>query len=201
MADSSASSSSSMTGLGSTQSSQNASNEKVSDDLDARQTPTRPLAAWQLREQMKKSNHRPIPTGVRRPIPKPKTDMDGGMDPSLPPAFRAVFAARQRKKGIDDFNSLASVHTTSSTMMTENTANASESDDDSDSFDGHDSFASLGEDDDDDEAYREGRNQMARQTVECSRTPGTKSTLLKTNELRFKKSGGVHGTPLDFIAE
>jgi hypothetical protein len=84
--------------------------------------------------------------------------------------------------------------------MTENTANASDSDDDS--FDGHDSFASLGEDDDDDEAYREGRNQIARQTIECSRTPGTgPKTLSKNNDFRFKKAGGVHSTPLDFIAE
>lgn len=178
------------------------SKTKGSDDLDARQTPTKPLAGWQLREQMKNSSHRPVPTpGVRRPIPRPKTSLDGGVDPALPPAFRAAFE-RQRKKGIDDFNSLASVHTASSSAMkTENTANASDSDDDSDSFDGHDSFASLGEDDDDDEAYREGRNQMARQTVECSRTPGTKSPLLKNNEFRFKKPGGLHSTPLDFIAE
>lgn len=83
--------------------------------------------------------------------------------------------------------------------MTENTANASDSDDDS--FDGHDSFASLGEDDDDDEAYREGRNQIARQTVECSRTPGVGSKTSSKNDFRFKKPGGVHSTPLDFIAE
>lgn len=89
--------------------------------------------------------------------------------------------------------------------MTENTANASDSDDENDSdssFDGHGSFASLGEDENDDEAYREGRNQMARQAVEAAatRSPASKA-LLKGAELRFKKPGGLHSTPLDFIAE
>ncbi len=176
--------------------SQNARNKRETDDLDARQTPTKPLAGWQLREQMKAQQHAP-PVGVRRPIPK--SSPNGEMDPNLPPAFRAAFAARQKKKGIDDFNSLASVHTSSSTMMTENTVNDSDSDD-ADSFDGHGSFASLGEDEMDDEAYREGRNQMARQSVETTRSPASKA-LLKSTDLRFKKPGGLHSTPLDFIAE
>ena len=173
----------------------NSGERRGTNDLDARQTPTKKLAGWELREQLK-SRTRPLPSGPR----KPKSSLDGVVDPNLPPAFRAAFT-RQRRKGIDDFNSLASVHTASSAVMTENTANASDSDDSS--FDGHDSFASLGDEDDDDEAYREGRNQIARQTVECSRTvaSGSKKSLLKNTEFRFKKSGGVHGTPLDFIAE
>lgn len=175
-------------------------NKKKADDLDARQTPTKPLAAWQLREQMKAQSRAPPAVGrIQRPRPKIELDSDG-VDPSLPPAFRAAFA-RQRKKRVDDFNSLASVHTTTSTMMTDNTANASDSEDGSSSFDGHDSFASLGDDEEDDEAYREGRNQIARQTIECSRTPtGSSRGTLKSNDFRFKK-GGVIGTPLDFIAE
>lgn len=181
-------------------------NKRDTDDLDARQTPTKPLAGWQLREQMKAQQPRgPAPGAVvRKPISR--SSMDGEVDPNLPPAFRAAFAARQRKKGIDDFNSMASVHTSSSTMKTENTVNASDSDDDddhdSDSFDGHGSFASLGEDESDDEAYREGRNQMARQAVESSRSINSPSRTVKSvDHLRFKKPGGVHKTPLDFIAE
>ena len=178
--------------------------KRDTDDLDARQTPTKPLAGWQLREQMK-AQHRGPPPGavVRKPISR--SSLDGEVDPNLPPAFRAAFAARQRKKGIDDFNSMASVHTTSSTMKTENTVNASDSDDDdhdSDSLDGHGSFASLGEDESDDEAYREGRNQMARQAVESSRLSNSPSKTIKSvDHLRFKKAAGVHKTPLDFIAE
>ena len=185
--------------------SQNAAsrNKRDTDDLDARQTPTKPLAGWQLREQMKAQRRGPPPgVVVRKPISR--STMDGEVDPNLPPAFRAAFAARQRKKGIDDFNSMASVHTTSSTMMTENTVNASDSDDDndSDSFDGHGSFASLGEDETDDEAYREGRNQMARQALESTRSTNSPSKTIKSvDHLRFKKAAGVHKTPLDFIAE
>lgn len=161
-----------------------------SNDLDARQTPTMP--AWKLREQMKAQGpQRPPAAPFRRPIPKPKKDLDGDVDPNLPPAFRAAFRA-QRKKGIDDFDSLASVHTTTST--TRMSENDSDSDSSSD-FDGHGSFASLGDDDNDDEAYREGRNQMARQSIESSR----KSPPKMIRGLR--KQGGVSGTPLDFIAE
>jgi hypothetical protein len=125
-------------------------------------------------------------------------DLGGGVDPSLPPAFRAAFN-RQRKKKVDDFNSMDSVHSTKTQMSTMKTeSDDSDLDDSESTFDGHDSFASLGDDDDDDdEAYREGRNQIARQTVECSRS--APSNVLRNNDFRFKK-GGVHGT-LDFIAE
>jgi hypothetical protein len=153
-------------------------------DLDARQTPTVP--AWKLREQMKAQG--PVVRSARKPLPTTKPDLDGGEDPNLPPAFRAAFRA-QRKKGVDAFESLASVHTTSSaTRMTENDS------DSDDSFDGQDSFASLGEEDDD-EAYREGRNQMARLTIETTRRSPTKTIR------SLRKPGGVLGKPLDFIAE
>lgn len=163
------------------------------DDLDERQTPTidgKPkVPAWQLREMMKAQS---------RPTYKPKTVSrtphrnEGGVDPSLPPAFRAA-VVRQRKKEIDDFMSLESVHS-SKTQPSMLTANDSTSDLDSDSFSGQDSFASLGEEEDDDEAYREGRNQMARQTIECS-----ESNTKKNYDFRLRK--GVLGMPLDFIAE
>ena len=49
----------------------------------------------------------------------------------------------------------------------------------------------------DDEAYREGRNQMARQTLDNSPVKGR--NRLKRFNLGMNK--GVHGAPLDFIAE
>jgi hypothetical protein len=173
---------------------------KKSDDLDARQTPKVP--AWKLREQMKSEDRSIHPS---RALPKASRHHDGGVDPSLPPAFRAAFA-RQHKKEVDDFMSMDSVHSTKSHLSTLMTATPSTVDsdsglDDSEStFDGHDSFASLGEDDEDDEeAYREGRNQIAKQVVEC--TGLASRNVLKGNDFRLKKGGGVHGTPLDFIAE
>jgi hypothetical protein len=163
-----------------------AETKKISYDLDSRQNPT--LPAWKLREQMKAQGPA-VRLEARKPIPKRKSDLDTCVDPNLPPAFRAAFGA-QRKKKIDDFESLASVHTTSSaTRMTENDSDSDDSD-----FDGHDSFASLGEEDDD-EAYREGRNQMARLTIETTRRSPTKTIR------GLRKPGGVLGTPLDFIAE
>jgi len=127
------------------------------------------------------------------------------IDPSLPPAFRDAFA-RQRRKEVDDFMSLDSVHSSKTQRSTLVTATPSSNNSDSSldesesTFDGHDSFASLGEDDEDDEAYREGRNQMARQTVECNRSTSPRNAL-KSNDFRFKKGGGGLGAPLDFIAE
>lgn len=170
-----------------------ASARKKTSDLDERQTPNKPVPAWQLREQMKSqgriSQSRPSVPNATRPLQRSSRDLD---DPLLPPAFRASFAA-QRKKRADDFNTLDSVHTAKSQMSINDS-------DSSDSFDGHDSFASLADDDDeDDEAYREGRNLIARQQVECSRSsPKKKKNVLK-GDFRLKKSG-THGT-LDFIAE
>ena len=172
-----------------------ASARRKTGDLDERQTPNRPVPAWQLREQMKSQNRSALGR-VHRPSQRNSDSLDGDIDPALPPAFRtAAFAARQRKKGMDDFMSLDSVHSTKTQLSTMTTEN-SDLDDSESTFDGHGSFASLGDDDDDDEAYREGRNQMARQTIECSRSP---RSMLRNNDFRFKK-GGVHGT-LDFIAE
>jgi hypothetical protein len=209
------------------------------DDLDARQAknndldgkPSRPIPAWQLREQMKRggptripSNHPPrtIPSSKPKAKPEGEDSLDTKQkptrrsfgrpsedDPSLPPAFRAAFKA-QRKKSQDDFMNLTSVHTTKthssipqSPATTGKTAGLDDSDSDS-SFDGHDSFASLGSDDDDeDEAYREGRNQIARQEIESQQSSSSKSkSLLKSKDFR-KRGGmnGVGGAPLDFIAE
>jgi hypothetical protein len=173
-------------------SSTSAKGGKKKDDLDERQEPT--LSAWQLRERMK---HQNPPTYRPKAVSMTPMRTNGALDPSLPPAFRAA-AVRQRKKEVDDFMSLDSVHSSKTQKSMLTAKEDSDSDfDGSDSFGDEDSFASLGEDDDDDEAYREGRNQMARQTIECSQSQST--TRPKTN-LRLKK-GGVIGTPLDFIAE
>jgi len=137
----------------------------------------------------------------------------GGIDPSLPPAFRAAFQKQQgRKTSEDNFLSLSSVHSRTTACSRANSYGSDSFgslDDDSDenSFDGEDSFASLDSDaDEDDEAYRESRNQMARLEIEKQKQAqdakrvGTRRT--GTSESRFKKkSMGVHGTPLGFIAE
>lgn len=158
-------------------------------DLDERQIPTdldgQPkVPAWQLREENKFKN-RPS-TNIPK-IPK----MPRRIDPTLPPAFREI----------DDFMSLDSVHSSKTQMSSQRslmTGTTTQSDSDSDSdIDDHDSFASLEEDDDDDEAYREGRNQMARQTLDNSPVKGR--SRLKRFNLGMNK--GVHGAPLDFIAE
>jgi hypothetical protein len=164
---------------------------KKKGDLDERQEPT--LSAWQLRERMK---HQNPPTYRPKTVSRIPMRANGAIDPSLPPAFRAA-AVRQRKKEADDFMSLDSVHSSKTQKSMLTAKEDSDSDfDGSDSFGDEDSFASLGDDDDDDEAYREGRNQMARQTIECSQSITTRPRP----NLRLKK-GGVNGTPLDFIAE
>eukprot|EP00980_Cylindrotheca_fusiformis_P006494 scaffold1378_cov137-Cylindrotheca_fusiformis.AAC.7 len=159
------------------------------DDLDERQKPT--LAGWQLREKMK---HQNAPTYRPKAVSRTPLRSAGTIDPALPPAFRAA-AARQRKKEVDDFMSLDSVHSSKTQKSVLTTHDDSDSDFCSDSSGDEDSFASLGEDGEDDEAYREGRNQLARQTIECSQS--TRPT--RTNS-RLKK-GGISSTPLDFIAE
>jgi len=139
-----------------------------------------------------------LPT--RTPVSPPKlSSWDSRCeDPNLPPAFRAAFKAH-KKRGVDEFESMASVHTASSaTRRTENDTDSDEDDNDSD-FDGNDSFASVGEenDDDDDEAYREGRNQMARLVIETTRRSPSRAIR---GGLR-KPGCTIGGTPLDFIAE
>jgi hypothetical protein len=203
-------------------SSQHSKDRRKTDGLDARQTPTRvaggdddldgkskPIPAWQLRERMKSqmpSSH-PVRNIPPNPIMRtPRDFKNNNMDPSLPPAFRAAFAAN-KKKEVDDFMSMDSVHSSKSHMSiltATPTSPDSFLDDSSSTFDGHDSFASLGSDDDeDDDAYREGRNQIARQQMESSRPKS--NSLLKNKDFRSKiKRGGLNGVggaPLDFIAE
>lgn len=144
----------------------------------------------------------------------------GDLDPSLPPAFRAAFSKQHYRKQPrggaaaagedgDDFMSLDSVHSCKNSVVTGTPTTANNDSDGSigsDSFDGHDSFASLGEDSDDDEAYRESKNQLARQEIEgqATQTRGGVggSSGKRGGDFRFKKVAmGVHGTPLDFIAE
>lgn len=204
------------------------SRQARNNDLDGK--PSRPVPAWKLREQMKHgggpssmpSNH--VRT-FRKPKPQSKLEDEDSLDskqkptsrsyggnrkadlddPSLPPAFRAAFLA-QRKKSADDFMNLTSVHTSKTNssipQSPADTAGLDDSDSDS-SFDGHDSFASLGSDDDeDDEAYREGRNQIARQEIESQQSSSRSRNSLKSKD--FRKRGGMNGiggAPLDFIAE
>jgi hypothetical protein len=174
------------------------------------------LPAWKLREQMKAQNNSSSisshPSRSVRPVsmtPRSLPGFRGGLDdPGLPPAFRAAFSTQQRQrkhnKDADDFMSLESVHSGKNSLVarTPTTANLDSDsfDSDNDSFDGHDSFASLGEESEDDEAYRESKNQLARQELE-----GQKARAASKRggmDSRFKKiAKGVHGTPLDFIAE
>ncbi|KAL3925472.1 MAG: hypothetical protein SGILL_000389 [Bacillariaceae sp.] len=141
-------------------------------------------------------------------MPGSRGGLDDKVDPALPPAFRAAFAKQQerkRQKEIDDFMSLDSVHSGKNSIVTRTPSTANNDDSDSfdsddDSFGGHDSFASLGEESDDDEAYRESRNQLARQELESQRAKAAQKR--GGTDSRFRKaSKGVHGTPLDFIAE
>jgi len=146
------------------------------------------IPAWKLRERIKNE---------KRPVYKPRAVSrtplrhNDSLDPALPPAFRAA-AAKQRKKEQDDFMSLDSVHS-SKTQRSRLTHDSDSDLGDSDSLSDEDSFASLGEDEHDDEAYREGRNQIARQALECSQPT-------KPRAARLKKSG-INSRPLDFIAE
>ncbi|KAG7347121.1 hypothetical protein IV203_006190 [Nitzschia inconspicua] len=174
------------------------------------------LPAWKLRELMKSQNHSSSvsshPTRSVRPVSRTPLCLPGSKagldDPSLPPAFRAAFTKQQQRKqnkDVDDFMSLDSVHSGKNSLVarTPTTANVdsdSFDSDDDDSFGGHDSFASLGEGSDDDEAYRESKNQLARQELEGKRA--NSASKRGSMESRFKKvAKGVHGTPLDFIAE
>jgi hypothetical protein len=156
------------------------------------------------------SNHSNHPSRSFRPVSR----VPGAVDPLLPPAFRpASQKSQDRKKTGDDFLSMDSVHSRTTACSKTNSygsdsfGSLDDSDSDgTDSFDGEDSFASLGSDaDEDDEAYRESRNQMARleiekqKQVQDAKRGGIRG---RTAESRFKKKSlGVHGTPLDFIAE
>lgn len=155
------------------------------DDLDERQ----PIPAWKLRERMKNESR---PIYQPRAVSRTPLLGNGSLDPSLPPAFQAV-AAKQRKKEQDDFMSLDSVHSskTQRSMLTNDDSNSDP--EYSDSLSDEDSFASLGENEEDDEAYREGRNQMARQTLESVQSTRPRAPRLK--------KGGINSRPLDLIAE
>ena len=189
------------------------------------------VPAWKLREQYKTSrgnnfDDSSVASGSSRSTSahsarssKTRAVSMVPDDPNLPPAFRTMNRLEHRKR-VDDFNSLCSVHSRSVTgsragsrvdarSAAPSYANSRgsndsfeflESDSDDDSFDGEDSFASLDSDaDEDDEAYRESRNQMARLKIEKQQQSQDSKRVGKS---RFKKkTTGVHGTPLDFIAE
>jgi hypothetical protein len=96
------------------------------------------------------------------------------------------------------FDSLLSVHSTASTRSI--LASDWHDDDDSDSLDFVSSFASLGCDDDDDEdAYREHRNMLAKQTIENAKP--RRDLLSKAQSMRrMNREPSFRGT-LDLIAE
>lgn len=186
------------------------------------------VPAWKLREQMKSAqrsrssnnsnsgsdmddtlsagtastggsstNYSSHPARTIRPVSR----VPGGVDPALPPAFRAAFS-RQRD---DNFLSKSSIHSKSCSNTNSSdsfgTLDSDSENEDDDSFDGEDSFASLGSDaDEDDDAYRESRNQLARLEIEKQQLSRDAKRGGPSSRMK-KKLLGVHGTPLDFIAE
>jgi len=207
----------------------NSSRQRANDELNGTNSSSRSEPAWKLREKEKaqrvglrnfddstsvvsmnsmrstnshtsfysRSSVSSHPSRSVRAVSR----VPGAPDPSLPPAFRAAFGKQQqRKKSTDDFLSLSSIHSRSRTDACSTLANTLGSDSsisDDGSFDDEDSFASLDSDaDKDDEAYRESRNQMARLSIEKQDT----KRVGKTSRFK-KKTTGVHGTTLDFIAE
>jgi len=204
----------------------NSSRQRANDELNGTNSSSGSLPAWKLREQAKarrghnfddnssvasmrstrstgsyssfysRSSVSSHPSRSIRPVSR----VPGAPDPALPPAFRASFKnQQQRNKNSDDFLSMDSVHSRSRTDACSTLGNSVGSDSslsDDGSFDDEDSFASLGSDaDEDDEAHRESRNQLARLMIENQNSK-------RVGKKRFKKkTTGVHGTPLDFIAE
>lgn len=144
------------------------------------------------------SHHvRTIPTVSRVP---------DGLDPTLPPAFRAAFKREQLRREKTNANCLASSVASHSRQDARSTSGESflsdlsslDSDDDDNDFDDEDSFASIDSNaDEEDDAYMVSRNQMARMTIETSRRPRDRKKVSRFQ----KKTTGVHGTPLGLIAE
>ena len=143
---------------------------------------------------------------VRRTI-RPVSRVPGGLDPSLPPAFRAAFKREQQHRERNNTSCLASsVASHSRTDACSTAANSFgsdlsslDSDDDDNDFDDEDSFASVDSnaDQEEDDAYLVSRNQMARFTIETKQKPRNRKKVSRFQ----KKTTGVHGTPLGLIAE
>ena len=137
---------------------------------------------------------------------RPVSRVPGGLDPSIPPAFRTAFKREQQRREKSNFNCLASSVASHSRQDACSTAGQSilsdlsslDSDDDDNDFDDEDSFASIDSNaDEEDDAYMVSRNQMARMTIETSRRPRDRKKVSRFQ----KKTTGVHGTPLGLIAE
>lgn len=137
---------------------------------------------------------------------RPVSRVPGGLDPSLPPAFRTAFKREQQIREKSNANCLASSVASHSRQDACSTAGQSilsdlsslDSDDHDNDFDDEDSFASIDSNaDEEDDAYMVSRNQMARMTVETSRRPRDRKKVSRFQ----KKTTGVHGTPLGLIAE
>jgi len=136
---------------------------------------------------------------------RPVSRVPGGLDPTLPPAFRAAFKREQQLREKNNRNCLASsvashsrtdaCSTTGQTVGSDISSLDSEDDND---FDDEDSFASIDSDaDEEDDAYLVSRNQMARFTIETKQRPRDRKKVSRFQ----KKTTGVHGTPLGLIAE
>jgi len=138
---------------------------------------------------------------------RPVSRVPDGLDPSLPPAFRAALKLQQQQREKKNVNCLASSvasHSRTDACSTSAQEYASDlssldSDDENNDFDDEDSFADVDSnaDEEDDDAYQLSRNQMARFRIENMPQPRDRRP-----KSRFqKKTTGVHGTPLGLIAE
>lgn len=141
---------------------------------------------------------------TRRTI-RPVSRVPGGLDPSLPPAFRAAFKREQQHREKNNTNCLASSVASHSRQDACSTASfgsdlsSLDSEDEGNDFDDEDSFASIDSnaDEEEDDAYLVSRNQMARFTIETKQRPRDRKKVSRFQ----KKNTGVHGTPLGLIAE
>jgi hypothetical protein len=126
-------------------------------------------------------------------------DLDGPTSDSSRAAHKRTFSSSSSHSSSEDqlFDSLLSVHSTTSTLSI--LASDWHDDDDSES-DFESSFASLGSDDDDDEdAYREHRNMLAKQTIENAK-PRLELLMKAQSMSGMSREPSFHGT-LDLIAE
>jgi hypothetical protein len=118
-------------------------------------------------------------------------DLDGPSDSSK--ALKRTPYSSHSSSEDQSFDYLHSVHSTAASDW--------QNDDDDDSLDFETSFASLGCDDDDDEdAYREQRDMLAKQTIENARPRREHLSMKAQSKRRMNREPSLRGT-LDLIAE
>lgn len=162
--------------------------------------------------------------GSRGSLSQLSSDSSGGIDPSLPPAFRVALRIEQRRRRMknekDDSSCLGSAASHCSTTANstscdweslrsdeEDDSGADNSDDDDSSIGSADSFAALDSDDDEDDeesAIREtSRTQLARAEHEMKSASSSNKTGRRGNSRfpRMNNTRGVLGTPLGLIVE